>query len=302
MRITDNQILQDQSEAHVRALVAKMKHSWRMAEQGSAALDGLIEIREPGGELTGLIIAVQIKAGRSYLTSKGKRTDTSPRMPMATRELRLEQKYLSYFQLIKYAPVILIWFDPFSENCFWGQIEDYSKTSIKIPHVFDRGAASKLAKLAKRWHASYPELNCPSEPRLSIRSPKQDAFQFYKQWRNQGCNSPAFGDVKISLKGWNHVTRPGHNQQMIMRKLSLLGAAKAILETQIKFSVLRIIRSPGPVRILYNQTARVIFRDRADAIVSVITEKIGIGPHQFLSVFENRKEVEGGHRRKVEGR
>ena len=281
------------SEAAVEKIVEQMGHLWRGERGEPIGLDGRIEILGPGRELTGLVIEVQVKSGRSYLTNKKAKESKSRRVSVESRKMRLDKKYRDYFSLIRHAPVLIVWYDPLSENCFWGQFVRNTISYVLIRDVFDRYAARAMARLARDWHDHHPQISYPPEPKISLRHPKQGALQYYKQWRDQECISPAFGTVRISLKGWRHITGHGRSQSDIMTKLRLLGAARSILETITTRVVCRIVRSTPVPTIYYKQTARVIFHNRSDAIVSVITEAVGNGPITFISVFESRKGVEG---------
>jgi hypothetical protein len=92
--------------------------------------------------------------------------------------------------------------------------------------------------------------------------------------------------VRFTLRGWRHITRENGERSKVLRSLELLGAATKILSEHAHFHVCRETEAG---HILCKQTARITHPNRADAIVSVITEQIGNGQHQFLSVYEHGK-------------
>lgn len=65
---------------------------------------------------------------------------------------------------------------------------------------------------------------------------KEEAWEFYKQWREQPSYSPALkAEIKISRKGWLHISGAfgGKKRTLadIYRRLSLLPKAREIIET-----------------------------------------------------------------------
>ncbi len=59
---------------------------------------------------------------------------------------------------------------------------------------------------------------------------KPQAWAFYSKWREEGSQSPLFGKVDITLKGWRHVVRVSRSQAEVCHKLSLLRCAKELVE------------------------------------------------------------------------
>lgn len=270
-------------DSHMATLVNRAGHKWKSSDNdGAFGIAGHIEIvknHRPSGQF----IAVEIKSGRSYLISEKMRQSTSRRMPVKHRRIALKPDQVSYYRECR-IPVIIIWVDPVSENAFWGAIDEDSTDVFRIPHVFDRFVGRQLARLADRWHAVYPAYSDPRTPHFSMRVLRFGGLRFYNECRQTGCLSLAFGLVKFTRRGWRHITSQKRQQTKIRRSIELLGAAKLILAEQEHFHVCRVTRNG---HMLYKQTARITHPNRADAIVSVITEQIGDGPHQFLSVYEH---------------
>lgn len=66
-----------------------------------------------------------------------------------------------------------------------------------------------------------------------MKKAKAKAFEFYKKWRSEKTYCPAFGGkVRISLKGWKHITGATGAKKRIFsdvyRRLKLLPYAKEI--------------------------------------------------------------------------
>lgn len=274
-------------EARVAEIVEKMGHSWREAGRDSIGIDGFIEIVR-ADEATGQIIGIQIKAGRSYLTTRRTSDSEARRLPITRRIMRIKDRHLAYFKHCAF-PVIVALYDPNSDNVFWGTVGGDTNTAIPIPFVFDRFAGKRVAQVADHWYANYPVYGDPRTPPSTIKSAKVTARRYYETLRETGCISSAFGKVIFTLRGWRHLTRQNEERDKVLRSLELLGAAVQILREPTPF---HMCRKTDAGHFLYKQTARITHPNRADAIVSVICEKIGDQPCQFLSVYEH-----GGRRR-----
>lgn len=271
------------SEARVAELVEQMGHSWRDSGKDSIGIDGFIEVVR-GGELTGLLIGVQIKAGRSYLTTKKETDHLSKRLPPDRRFVRIRTNHLEYFKTCAF-PVVVAFYDENSRNTFWGSVAMDASTALPVPNIFDQFSARKIARVADHWHQDYPKHADPRAPGVTIAVAKSAVQRFYRQLRTTGVHSPAYGNVEFTLRGWRHMTRQHKERDKVVRSLDLLGAAVKILSEEPS---IHLCRKADNGHRLYRQTARVTHPHRADAIVSVICEKIDDArPYQFLSVYEH---------------
>lgn len=117
MKILPSHGLKEIAEAEAAKMVASMGHYWRSAGREPAALDGFIEIVR-GSVLTGQLVGVQVKAGRSYLSNTRKRRDTSPKVRIKHRRIRIERKHIDYYRNCTF-PVVVVWYDEVSNNSFW---------------------------------------------------------------------------------------------------------------------------------------------------------------------------------------
>jgi len=152
MKVAPTRHRQKIGEAQVTKLVELMGHSWREAGRESTGLDGYIEIVR-GGLLSGQIIGVQIKSGRSFLTTYKKARDISRRLPIHRRKIKLRTAHLTYFKECRF-PVIVVLHDPNSDNVFWGAVALDSSSAFPVPNTLDRFAARSLARVTDLWHSN----------------------------------------------------------------------------------------------------------------------------------------------------
>lgn len=284
MKVLPTRHRQKVGEAQVAKLIEEMGHSWREAGRESIGVDGYVEIVR-GQLLSGQIVGVQIKAGRGHLTTRSKQDAHSRHLRMSRRRIKISNDHLNYFKECKF-PVIIVLFDPNSGNAFWGEVDSDSATAFPVPHVLDRFASRQIARIADRWHSNYPVFEDARTPRIPVRAVKQEARAYYESLRRRPVGSVAYGQVRFTLRGWRHITRQNSERSKMLRSLELLGTAVEIMKTQENFHVCRKTEAG---HILCKQTAKIKHPNRADAVVSVITEKIQDGAYQFLSVYEHGK-------------
>ncbi|WP_165971221.1 DUF4365 domain-containing protein [Luteimonas terrae] len=127
------------------------------------------------------------------------------------------------------------------------------------------------------WSKNLPDQNVAVHESIHERSKK-----FYKDWMNESNISPAsFGDVRITNRGWRHMTRAGRTKSRILQSLLLLPSASRLLEPQHGIAKKRLTSSEksilpnGQVRERFYEgvTARITFFQRHEAIVRVVLER-----------------------------
>lgn len=251
----------------------------------ASAIDGFIRVRD-----TGWFIAVQVKSGQSFVD----------RETRSEYVVRLEAADLEYLRRLSF-PLLLIWFDPKKRKAYWAEIDraGMRRTRVSVPkrHKFGLHSGGDLMQTAGRFFApahGYAVIRSAPSLGPKVNDVKKAAWAFYSQWRSTGSWSQAFHDnVQVTLRGWRHLTAAWRTQADAVHKLQLLPIAKSILEACPKLHVCRRIGEGVAERVLYKQTAVVRYGYRSDAIVSVITERLGSGPLQFLSVFEHLRRERG---------
>ena len=208
--------------------------------------------------------------------------------------VRIDPKLADYFLEAK-SPSIYVWYYDERRKAFWSEVHHSNLTPkkhrIQIPKKQSLGLHSSgdLLDITRRWWGiedNLPRLECITIPRVRVSDVKQSARDFYDEWRNEHFVSSAFGHVNITLKGWRHLTMASRPQQQIVRRLALLGYAREILKSIPIYHVCRRDEERGVSYCM--QTAMVIEKTRANAVVSVITEVPDKGLPTFYSVFEHR--------------
>jgi len=105
---------------------------------------------------------------------------------------------------------------------------------------------------------------------------------FYKDWMAESAvNSNAFGGVKVTNRGWRHMTRIGRGKARMLQSLLLLPSASRILQDLNSIGKCRITSTEerhlpnGTKRERWYEaaTARVSFFERQDAMVRVVLER-----------------------------
>jgi len=290
LKKTDREVLGDTGEGYVGLMATKMGYSWHHLGGKVAGIDGQFEIVKKH-RATGLFVAVQVKSGSRYLV----------RETNSDYIIRVNPKHVEYWKSLS-MPVILIWYNPKQKKAYWSHISYRTATqwkyqiSISKNSKFGTHSKGNMFVLAAEFYKIRPHLpifKAASIFNVNLRETKRVAREFYLRWRALGCQSPALGRVLITNRGWRHLTAEWRSCRDICHKLELLGAARDILENVRHFSVCRklncLVRGEVKPRVLYEQKAiiRYPYQDRRDAIISVITEKIGDGPPHFYSVYEH---------------
>jgi hypothetical protein len=278
------------AEIHVEKMVRRMKYDWRQQTDKSRGVDGLIEIYRKGVP-TGRFIFVQVKSGLGHLRKTKSKTHYS---------IRVDAKDVEYWRRFN-IPVILVWYNIGADRAYWAQIDINSvsqggwQVRLSKKCVFGLHSAGDLYQLCRTYYGiedQLPVVQAPTTPKVTVNDVKETAFRFYDEWRKEHFITPAYGRVRISLRGWRHITAAWRTQRHIVGRLELLGAARQIMLTvPTKHKCREIVKER---RVFFMQTAVVQYLHRGNAVVSVITEQYGDAPPTFYSVFEHRTRPKGG--------
>ena len=277
-------------ESLVKLLVAKMGQHINLipAEAKTPSIDGILQIHDVEHDCN-RYINVQIKAGDSHV--RGGMVKNRAMLHLGIEDIR-DWKKSNY-------PTIVIWVpgDETKNEAYWRNAQ-FAKSGangiwLKTSNKFDKAAFSHLIALA-RDHAgvlSAPLLqSTPLYPK-KVREVKDIAWTFYNEWRAGGGRNPLLKEIKITLKGWRHLTRAGLSQSMICHKLCLLPCAKEIIETSRQIRYMRKFPRHGKEITLVRITGTLKERHRVAAIIDVVLEKeflkeTGRAEYTFLSVYE----------------
>jgi hypothetical protein len=202
-------------------------------------------------------------------------------------------------------PVIIIWVNPdgkdTSNNALWRSAHLASSRSgrLRIPEkavLSSKGTARNFKTLmTDAWKPNLVRLNHQTLFPNKVREIKDQAWDYYRQWRDQGSTSPVFQNVEITLKGWRHMTRQSLPQKAVIHKLSLLRLARELIETSQKSKCVRVLNNPegdGRKRELHSLKGVSMSKHQADVEIEVIleVEKLfgRIRRVSFLSVKERK--------------
>lgn len=136
---------------------------------------------------------------------------------------------------------------------------------------------------------------------------RNDAWQFYKQWRNDNdsCIHEKIGRILVNRVGWKHITRVGRSPERIVQSWLLLGAAKEMIKqgattlylghaktTKLESDATKIVDYLG-------LKSNIIFPHRHQSVILVVLKRqrildtdLGQGEKQkiwFYSVYEPRR-------------
>jgi hypothetical protein len=110
----------------VERIVNQMQCIWRETPNKDLGIDGQIEHVDAEGNATGHLIAVQVKAGASYLTNEAQSIHIHP-----------SSKHRHYWESFP-LPVVIIVYDPLHDTAYWQDARRFLRSDqragpIKIP-------------------------------------------------------------------------------------------------------------------------------------------------------------------------
>lgn len=109
------------------------------------------------------------------------------------------------------------------------------RSSVKVPYDFNTFSGRQISRIASEWHLNFPEIIDPRAPRGRVAAVKMRARAFYNKLRESGCDSPRFGRVEFTLRGWRHITAQNKSQTKVIRSMELLGAAVEVISKNEQF-------------------------------------------------------------------
>lgn len=257
--------------------------------------------RRPGLERyagpTGDLLFVQIKTG--YVTST----------PTADYALSFDPKKLAIWRAKWSAypgPTVMINVIPRRHTgkdpiAYWANLKDPAnnaagKVSFSLKNCFDSTAKSSFYNLCWRWaelrklpvlYLDKTQPAFPGEPSMYYLGPEtllEATRNYFKEWKKASLARPNDFQALITWRGWEHLTRKERAVRTKQQSLMLLPAAARILlnSNDIKpISVQKMKPLPAPKhpngetrsRGYEALTARVIFNERQEAVVRVVTER-----------------------------
>ena len=218
--------------------------------QNDDAIDGVILMRrgkkKPAD--TGGVVFVQIKCGADGYRQDQRQYPDHIGVALGADYIRAHRPRWDKTP----GPAVLVFVDDSirrGENrAWWTDLKDessYSPTNngmVLIPkgQIFAHHAKSHFHRLCgpvvadrtiEQLELSRGEILVPKPGKSE--SLRNDAWQFYKDWRSDqaASSNPALGPILINRIGWKHITRPGRQHERIVQSWLLLGAAKRMVQT-----------------------------------------------------------------------
>lgn len=307
-----------------RIVESDWESGWQeYAAQNDDAVDGIILMRKGSKQPadTGGVVFVQVKCG-----GNGYRNDQAQYPDHLCIHLGHDYvtKHMKRWKRVP-GPMVLVFVDDtlgkMLPQAWWVDlrtdcISPTNKGVILIPKCQRFGHHAK-----GRFHAmcgpgpldrELLTIKLSKEQQVPVRlgrneSIRNDAWFFYKEWRNDGesCYHPELGFIAVNRVGWKHITRPGRSQERIVQSWLLLGAARQMIKQGANIMYLghaKVEKLPsGATKIVdyFGLRASVVFPHRHQAIVQVVLKRQRIldtdyGDSEkakiwFYSVFEPRR-------------
>ena len=127
----------------------------------------------------------------------------------------------------------------------------------------------------------------------SLKKVRQEAWEFYQNWRKQKTYSPALkSEIRISLKGWAHLSgsdkaRKKRTQKDAYRRYKLLPHAKEIIETST--TIQNITEKRNRKFYALEAVVEVSYNDKKeDRKIRVVLIEDKLGNKIFYSVMDRK--------------
>lgn len=260
------------------------------AGQKTPSIDGVLQIFDTEHQCS-RYINVQIKAGQSHV--KNRWGDKGAMLHLRIEDIR-DWKTAKYPTIVVWVPGEVDRPEAYWRNAQFAKI-GASGVKLKASNKFNKTAFAPLLRMA-REHAGIlaaPLLLSLPLFRTKVRDVKEVARNFYDGWRQEGARNPLLKNIKVTLKGWRHLTRAELPQSLICHKLSLLPCAKEIVATSRQLRYLRKFTRNGNKVAIVRLTGALKERHRVITVIDVVLEKeFPVGSRRaeytFLSVYERR--------------
>ena len=206
--------------------IVRKEMGWIFRQQpiSDRGIDGEIEIQTPDRDATGLLIALQIKTGSSYLSEK---TDSG-------FVFRGKNRHLSYWRRHS-LPVVVVLHDPDANISYWQSVEDEHiektpkgwKLEVPFSQVLNKSAMKALNELAKGpiYERRLRRLVL-DRPWMLLLERGEQLFLEAEEWINKSSGrgklslSARSGDGEERLvQDWPLVMFPGWPYELVFRQL-----------------------------------------------------------------------------------
>lgn len=267
-------------------------------------IDGLILMKKKNIDL-GVKINVQVKCGPKYISS-----ETKDEIKISIDDEKGLNEHLEYWKK-QTEPAILVFVNPskpsidkkgniikddkgrivwkesrLNAKAWWVDLKSENlrvagtRTLLSIPkkNVFgehSKGGFIKLIKpLLSNSHLPLVELNTESKGLLNSTKLKDDAREFYKNWKNGNAIfcSALNKNIRVSKTGWNHILSSNRGKERRLNSLRLLGVAKQMINEieEGKYFLLNQNETLSELEQKFGIRARYIDKTIGEQVVQVI--------------------------------
>ena len=192
-------------------------------------------------------------------------------------------------------PVILIFVDLETRNCWWADLNDEKSyfgneyyVTVEKKNEFTIEAFKEISKLGRELFATNRLIDIDTKNYefydLSLTNFKKSAKDFYSNLSDEESHlyptkNPKLGEIKYSLSGWKHITRLNRRKMRIFNSLLLLGVSKLICEkveryTSVKKGVVRESKRYIKKVEFVTLRANINFNFRQSTIVQVVLRRV----------------------------
>lgn len=266
-------------------------------------IDGLILMKKKNIDL-GVKINVQVKCGPGYISSENK-----DEIRISIDSEKGLNEHIEYWKN-QNEPAILVFINPsipsrdksgkiiknkgqtvwkesrLKSKAWWVDLKseklrvENTKVLISIPkkNTFgehSKGAFHKMIKpLMSNSNLPLIELNSDSKGLLNSLNVKNDARNFYKDWKNHNiilCRS-LNKEIRVSKTGWNHILSSKRGIERRVNSLRLLGVAKQMINEieKDKFYLLNQSENSFELEQKLGLRARYLDKQSGEQVVQVI--------------------------------
>ncbi len=272
-----------------------MKIGWQEISQiNDNGIDGIIIDRKKGVD-TGDFYYVQVKCGNGYLIETKKRKNKFIEINLGHEYIK---KHRKRWNLISH-PVILIYVEDKKKDrkSWWVDLKNEStycednKNIILLDRTkrFGEHSIGEIRKLRtfNEIDKDLPIIYLKKDDLIvdSITKPlKYEAKKAYKKWKSLSKSKqehPRLGEIIVSRVGWRHITRKGRGAANIFQSFTLIGAAKKIIQSDIKAYQIRQpdvtvdeVRNITIIHDYLSLRCKVGFPNRHEAVVQVVLKRL----------------------------
>lgn len=275
-----------------RIVISDWGSRWQSLDShNDDGIDGLIFL-ESGGEATGQVIYVQIKA---YSDVKCDRAGNF-RIPLGNDNLA--KKINRWRRVVGAAVVVYVNLNDYKSYWVDAKNQSEGKSEIFIPRInlFNKDAKKQISMLCgtiyrdlrlQEIHSEYTDFpHLVSKDHIAVASRK-----LYVSLGAAPCNMrDGKAKVYFTRYGWRHITRRGRPQLTRFQSFVLLGVVRKIIENMSYTDLLSFEAPNDDKKKLFSARFVVTFPFRQTSVVKIVLEEIEYGVrYDFYTIYEPRR-------------